>query len=184
MAQQADALGSAAPARPRTSAGDALEALKDATRSLRVSLRSNFDQFVTGSVLKPDGTLIVHMRQDTLFKEGSEGYKALLPIVRQHFGEGTRLEVTTAPVGPVRSQTAVQVPDSDPAPSQLVSPPPPVESSLVEPPIAPPLASPPQPQPQPPSPQASPQLSPPPPASHDDPVSLASELLLGKVVEG
>ncbi|MBU6428235.1 MAG: DNA polymerase III subunit gamma/tau [Cyanobacteria bacterium REEB65] len=158
-AQRADRMAANSGSAP---AEDTFSALKAATRGLRVSLRSNFDQFLLGASARP-GVVILHMRQDKLFKEGTEGYRALLPLVRQRFGDDCRLEITTAP------------PPAGPS-----SPPAPPHPS-VEPPAADLLASTTMPQvslePVPPDRQL-------PQRGEEDPVALASELLLGKVVEG
>ncbi len=182
------------------SGSDALEAFREATRSLPTSKLTNLDQFLLGAVQRNDGTLVVYLRNDKLFKEGSDGYRALLPLVHRRFGEGTRLEISTAPPGD--RPGGVQVPSPAPAPRVSTTAPP--EPSGAEPaPAAPvvdtaisdPVPASDEPKAlsgelvvQDPQPLPAPKSDRPAPlpgvSTSGDAVALASELMLGKVIEG
>ena len=176
---------------------DALAAFREATRSLPISKLKNLDQFLVDASRRSDGTLVVYLKNDKLFKEGSDGYKALLPLVRQCFGEGTSLEISTDPPGERAAPERLLPPSPAPGPP---SPEPPAGGSVaVTAPIAPAAAAS-EPAPDAPGdPSGEPVGEPPPPRSATesdrlapgpggsaagDAVALASELLLGKVIDG
>ncbi len=190
-------------AAPAATGRDALTAFREATRSLPVSKLKNLDQFLLDATMARPGILVVYLKNDKLFKEGSDGYKALLPLVHQRFGEGTRLEIHTDPPGDRGGAARLSSPPSPPSGplTRVAEPPEPAPGGPVPAPapIAPataasdpaPAASgdppnvPPPRDPQPmPTPESDPSVPVPRGSATGDAVALASELLLGKVIEG